>query len=217
MAKEVGYARVSTREQNLDRQIKQLKKYVPEDMIVLEKDSGKNFEDRLEYQSFKHGIGKLVKGDTLYITSLDRLSRNKELAKKELEYYKNIGVRVKIIDIPTTMINIENQEWVLDMINNILIEVLSSVAEAERNNIKQRQREGIEAMTLNNEGKRISNKTGRTLGRPKIEYPSNWKEIYIEWKSGNISSKKAKEKLGIKNNTFYNLVKEYEKKEMQMT
>ena len=82
MSKTVGYARVSTSEQNLDRQIKALEQYVEEDMIVTDKASGKNL-NRAGYQSLKVGIGKLVKGDTLYIKSLDRLSRNKEQAKKQ--------------------------------------------------------------------------------------------------------------------------------------
>lgn len=122
MSKTVGYARVSSREQNLDRQLIALKQYVSEDMIVSDKASGKDF-NRPGYQSLKIGIGKLVKGDTLYIKSLDRFSRNKDEAKKELQYFSEIGVRVKILDIPSTMTDIsEGQEWVLNMINNILIE-----------------------------------------------------------------------------------------------
>lgn len=166
MGKSVGYARVSSREQNLDRQIISLKQYVPEEMIVTDKASGKNF-DRAGYQSLKIGIGKLVKGDTLYIKSLDRFSRNKEEAKKELQYFSEIGVRVKILDIPSTMINIEEgtgQEWILDMINNILIEVLSSISENERATILARQSEGIAAMPIDGKtGKRISKKLADAL------------------------------------------------------
>lgn len=71
----------------------------------------------------------LRSGDTLVIKSLDRLSRNKLDIKSELEYYKQNGIRVKVIDMPTTMINLEGQEWIIEMVNNIIIEVLSSVAE----------------------------------------------------------------------------------------
>ena len=146
MNKSVGYARVSTKEQNLERQIKALSKYVDESMIVTDKASGKDL-NRPGYQSLKYGIGKLTEGDTLYIKSIDRLSRNKEQAKEELRYYQQIGVRVKILDIPTTMADIQpGQEWIIDMINNIIIEVLSSVAENERQTIRQRQREGYDAM-----------------------------------------------------------------------
>ena len=101
MAKIVGYARVSTREQNLDRQIKALQQYVNPEMIVTDKASGKDFQ-RDGYQSLKVGIGKLVKGDTLYIKSLDRLSRNKDQAKQEIQYFKAQGIKLKDIDLPTT-------------------------------------------------------------------------------------------------------------------
>lgn len=162
MGKAVGYARVSSREQNLDRQLISLMNYVSEDMIVTDKASGKNL-DRPGYQSLKIGIGKLVKGDTLYIKSLDRLSRNKEDAKKELEYFSRIGVRVKIIDLPTTMAPVpEGQDWILDMINNILIEVLSSISQNERLTIRKRQAEGFAAMPVDQRsGKKISRKTGK--------------------------------------------------------
>lgn len=214
MNKEVGYARVSSTEQNLDRQIEALKKYVPEDMIVTDKASGKDF-NRPGYQSLKFGIGKLQRGDTLYIKSLDRFSRDKDKAKEELKYFSDLGVRIKILDIPTTMADIpEGQEWILDMINNILIEVLASVAENERKNIKQRQSEGNAAMPemidINGKKKKYSKKTGKPTGRPTATYPENWKEIYTQWKSGEITAVKAMELLNLKKNTFYNLVKRYE-------
>ena len=201
MSKIVGYARVSTQGQNLDRQLIALRQYVQEDMIVTDKASGKDFE-RAGYQSLKIGIGKLQKGDTLYIKSLDRLGRNKEETKQELEYFRKIGVRVKVIDIPTTMMEIEgsqNAEWILDMINNILIEVLASIAENERLTIRQRQREGIDA-------KRESGKWD-DYGRPNIEKPSNWDSVIAEWKAGQITAVKAMEKLNMKKTSFYKLVK----------
>lgn len=209
MAKVVGYARVSTREQNLDRQISALKKYVSEDMIVTDKASGKDL-NRVGYQSLKFGIGKLTEGDTLYIKSLDRLSRNKEQAKNELQYFQSIGVRVKIIDLPTTMTDIpQGQEWIIDMINNILVEVLSSVAEAERQTIKQRQAEGLSVMPVGVDGKKYSKKTGRAIGRPKAEYPSNWVELYTQWQNKEITAIKAMELLGLKRTSFYKMANEY--------
>ena len=115
MSKTVGYARVSTNEQNLDRQLQALGQYVEPDMIVTDKASGRNL-DRAGYQSLKVGIGKLVSGDTLYITSLDRLSRNKEDLKKELQYFKEKGVKVKILDMPTTMTDFPTEQaWIGDM------------------------------------------------------------------------------------------------------
>ena len=213
MGKTVGYARVSSREQNLDRQLIALRKYVPEDMIVADKASGKDF-NRAGYQSLKVGIGKLVKGDTLYIKSLDRFSRNKDEAKKELQYFSEIGVRVKILDIPSTMINIEEgtgQEWILDMINNILIEVLSSISENERATILARQAERIAAMPIDGKtGKRTSRRTGRCIGRPPIQFPEHFEFYYRKWKDKKITATSAMKSLGLKPNSFYKLTHRYE-------
>ena len=210
-AKKFGYARVSSREQNLDRQLMALQQYVPEDMIVTDRASGKNL-DRPGYQSLKIGIGKLTSGDTLLIKSLDRLSRNKEDAKKELQYFASIGVRVKILDIPTTMAAVpQGQDWVLDMINNILIEVLASIAENERKTIRERQAEGLSAMPVDKKsGKKISRKTGRCVGRPPVQFPDKWEEYYKKWKAKEITAVAAMEALGLKTNSFYKLVHKYE-------
>ncbi len=212
MGKIVGYARVSSREQNIDRQLLALRQYVPEDMIVTDKASGKDF-NRPGYQSLKVGIGKLVKGDTLYIKSLDRFSRNKDEAKKELQYFSDLGVRVKILDIPSTMTDIaEGQEWILDMINNILIEVLTSIAENERLTIRSRQAEGLAAMPVDEaSGKKISKKTGRCIGRPPVQFPSDFEQYYQKWKSKEITAIAAMAALGLKANSFYKLVHQYEK------
>lgn len=196
-----GYARVSTKEQNLDRQIVELKKYVDERYIFTDKQSGKDM-DRPQYQLLRKVAQK---GDTIYIKSLDRLGRNKQQIKEELEYYKSEGVRVKILDIPTTMMDIQvGQEWLIDMINNLLLEVLSTMAEQERINIRTRQAEGIEALKNRNGGKGI--------GRPKAEYPKEWQEVYKQWKAEEITAVKAMEQLELKKNTFYKLVKQYETK-----
>lgn len=211
IGKTVGYARVSSREQNLDRQIVALRQFVPEEMIVADKASGKDF-NRAGYQSLKVGIGKLVKGDTLYIMSLDRFSRNKEDAKKELQYFSGIGVRVKILDIPSTMAEVAaGQEWILDMINNILIEVLTSIAENERLTIHARQAEGIAALPVDERtGKRISKRTGRYIGRPSIQFPENFEEYYQKWKLKEITATAAMKSLGLKPNSFYKLAHKYE-------
>ena len=211
MGKTVGYARVSSKEQNLDRQLIALRKYVNDDMIVTDKASGKDF-NRPGYQSLKIGIGKLVKGDTLVIKSIDRLSRNKEDAKQELKYFTDSGIRVKILDLPTTMTDIvEGQEWILDMINNILIEVLSSIAENERMTIRARQKEGLTAMPIDkSSGKRISKKTGRCIGRPPISFPDKFEEYYRKWKSKELTGIAAMNALNLKPNSFYKLVHKYE-------
>ncbi len=192
-----GYSRVSTKEQNLDRQLVELRKYVDDRFIFQDKVSGKDF-NRPEYQLMRKVAQK---GDVIYVKSLDRLGRNKSEVKQELEYYKNEGVRIKILDIPTSMMDIpEGQEWLMDMINNLLIEVLATMAEQERLNIRQRQAEGIA----------IAKEQGKYKGRKEIDFPENWTEVYDQWKNRKIKGNEAMEKLGLKRNTFYRLIKKYE-------
>lgn len=198
----MGYARVSSKEQNLDRQILQLREYVQEENIIIDKASGKNLE-RPGYQALKGVLG-LRQGDTLVITSLDRLSRSKTDIKQELQWFKEHGIRLMILDLPTSLIKIpEGQEWIRDMIENILIEVLSSIAEQERKTIKKRQREGIEAAKAK----------GKHMGRPKLKVPDTFPEVYEQWKQNNITAKKAIELLGISPSSFYRIVKKYENDE----
>lgn len=122
-----------------------------------------------------------------------------------------------MLDIPTTMIEIgetENQAWIIDMINNILIEVLTSLAEQERKSIKERQAQGIAQMPINPKtNKRRSLRTGNDVGRPKAQYPMNWETVYREWKAGEITAVRAIDKTGLTKATFYNLVKRYEGEE----
>ena len=167
------YARVSTKEQNLDRQLNAFRQLGATDRdIVTDKESGKNL-DRSGYQALKTTI--LRQGDTLVIKSLDRLSRNKGDIRAELQYFKEHGIRVKIIDLPTTMTDFPvGQEWVLEMVNNILIEVLGTIAEQERTTIRQRQREGIES----------ARSKGKHLGRPPLQRPENWEAVYASWQHG---------------------------------
>jgi DNA invertase Pin-like site-specific DNA recombinase len=146
----------------------------------------------------------LREGDTLVVKSLDRLSRNKTDIRNELQYYKDNGIRVKVIDLPTTMMDLpEGQEWVFEMVNNILIEVLGTIAQQERETIKQRQAEGIAAAKEN----------GKKLGRPALEYPTNWNEVYASWKAGSITAKEAMEQTGTKRTSFYKLVGMMENKQ----
>ena len=196
-----GYARVSSKEQNLDRQISQLEEFVIAENILVDKASGKDLE-RKSYQALKGALG-LRQGDTLYITSLDRLSRSKEDIKQELEWFKQNGVRLKILDLPTSLIEVpKGQEWILDMVTNVLVEVLASIAEQERITIRKRQREGIEA----------AKKRGKHLGRPKVMIPENFSIVYADWKNGVIKAKEAMKKLGLTSSTFYRMVIMYEEK-----
>ena len=193
-----GYARVFTREQNEDRQIESLTKFgVPDQNIIIDKASGKDTE-REGYQYLKRQI--LRKGDTLVIKELDRLSRNKADIKRELEEFKTAGVRVKILDIPTTLTDFPpDQAWILEMINSILIEVLGSIAENERNKIRSRQREGIDA----------AKKKNVRFGRPPKSLPENWQEILAEVRCGNKKPVEAIHELGISRSYFYKLYSKF--------
>ncbi|MEE1285195.1 MAG: recombinase family protein [Acutalibacteraceae bacterium] len=194
-SKTYGYARVSSKEQHLDRQLDALVKFgVPERDIITDKASGKDF-DRPGYIALKTRI--LREGDTLVIKDLDRLGRNKQQIKEELEFYKQTGIRVKILKLPTTLADFGENGWVLDMVNNILIEVLGTIAEQERLTIKTRQAEGIAA----------AKKQGKHLGRPKTSLPDNWNDVYNDWSNGKITATDAVNKLGISRSTFYRLIK----------
>ena len=188
------YARVSSKEQNLDRQLAAFASLgATERQIVTDKQSGKDLH-RPGYTALKTTM--LRSGDTLVIKSLDRLSRSKADTKNELQYFKDNGIRLKVIDLPTTMMELpEGQDWIMEMVNNILIEVLSSIAQNERETIRQRQAEGIAAAKAK----------GKKLGRPAIEFPPNWKEVYASWKDGAITAKLAMEQTGLKRNSFYKL------------
>ena len=189
-----GYARVSTREQNEDRQIEALTRFgVPESNIIIDKASGKDTE-REGYQYLKRQI--LRSGDTLVIKELDRLSRSKADVKRELEFFKELGVRVKILDLPTTLTDFpEEQLWVQEMINSILIEVLGSIAEAERLKIRIRQREGIDAAKRRNV----------RFGRPPKPLPENWRDVMTAVQRGEMRPVDAMRELGISRSHYYRL------------
>lgn len=201
MNKTLAYARVSSREQHLDRQIEKLKSYGIEDRdIIREKASGKDF-NRPNYAVLRNTL--LREGDTLVVTSLDRLSRNKADIKAELEYYRQKKIRVKILDLPTTLVALsDGQEWMLDMINNILLEVLASLAEQERRTIRQRQEEGIAA----------AHARGQKFGRPSVPMPDNFPEQLERVNRHEISARKLMLELGLKRSTYYRFVNELRRK-----
>lgn len=196
MNKTYYYARVSTTEQNLDRQIELFRSLGAEDRdIITDKQSGKSL-NRTGYNALKNAI--LRAGDTLVIKSLDRLSRSKTDIKNELKYFKDNNIRLKVTDLPTTMIDLaDEQSWVIDMVNNILIEVLSSIAEQEYYTIHQRQSEGIAAAKAK----------GKHLGRSKLIKPDNWDSVIFEYKESRITAKEAMTRLNLKRSSFYKLLK----------
>lgn len=199
-----GYIRVSSKEQNEGRQIKAIKdfsKELKDEHIYIDKQSGKDF-DREKYQELK----KILRnGDTVIIQELDRLGRNKEMIKQELKELQEKGVRVKILNIPTTLIEFqEGQTWVLDMVNNILIEVLGAIAEEERNKIRQRQAEGIE----------LAKQEGKYKGREQGTFKADmkkFKKVYNQVQAKQITVTQAVELLGYKSRTsYYNMAKQHE-------
>lgn len=191
------YCRVSTKEQNLDRQLGEAARYSP-DAIFCDKASGKDFS-RPEYERMKE---MLKSGDEVYVKELDRLGRNKDGIKDEIRWFQEHKVLFRCLDIPTTLIDYGDQTWVLEMVTNILIEVLGSVAEQERVKIKKRQREGIDAMPVVS-GKKVSKKTGRFTGRPeKCD-----SEKILELKRRGWTVEECCKELGISRATWYNKVK----------
>lgn len=185
-------ARVSSKDQNLARQIAEAKKYgVPEENIFCDKITGRK-KDRPEYDRMK---SLLQKGDEVYFKELDRIGRAKYLIKEELEWFKERGIIVRIFDVPTTLMEVPpGQEWVFEMIHNILIEVLASIAEQEWAKTKQRREEGIAAMPVI-DGRRVSSKTGRGFGRTEMKVDLSLLE------GENITD--ACERLGISRTTYY--------------
>lgn len=193
------YARISTKDQTLERQIVEAKKLgIDESYIFLEVASGKDFK-RPEYQLLKR---MLREGDVLYIKSLDRLGRNKQMILDEWnELVKVKKVDIVILDMPlldTT--KYKDMNGLENLISDIILQLLSYMAEDERLRTKERQREGI----------KIAREKGIKFGRRKIDPGEKFEEVYQEWKSGQITAVRAMEMLGLKSNTFYRRVKEYE-------
>lgn len=197
--KSFAYARVSSRDQNLARQLESLKQYVPDDRdIFVDKQSGKN-TDRPGLQLLLH---LLRSGDTLYLHSLDRLGRNKEDIKNILRELKEKKVIVRILDLPTSMVTTDDEVTgaTMEMVNNLLIEVLGYVAEMERRNIRKRQEEGIE----------IAKEKGVKFGRKKLPWPETWEEDYIQWKNKRCTAMSLIKKYGWNSTSFYRKVQEWE-------
>ena len=133
------------------------------------------------------------------VKELDRLGRNKAAVKEELEYFRSEGIRVKILDVPTTLVDCEEQSWVMDMVSNILIEVMSSIAEEERVKNHQRQKEGIEAAKMR----------GVTFGRPKIQKPQGYEDVMHRVAEGTLRTEEAMAQLGLKRTSYYKLKRLY--------
>lgn len=208
-----GYARVSTVDQNLTRQLEQLRQHISDERyIITDKASGKNF-DRKGYNLL---VGTpttapaLHEGDLLIICSLDRLGRNYGEIREQWELITHkLCVNIKVLDMP--LLDTSSSSGDLDgrFIADLVLQILSYTAEKERENTRKRQRQGIDAMAII-DGKRVSSKTGRPTGRPAAQFPELWTEYYNSWRAGQITAVAAMQKLNLTRSTFYKLVHQYE-------
>jgi len=190
-----GYARVSSTEQHLDRQIDALIAYGVEDRyIIKDKCSGKDF-DRPGYMILKNQL--LRDGDVLVIKELDRLGRNYEQIKSEWHDLQQMGVDIVVLDMPIAS-TADKSDLEKKLIVNIVFELLAYLAEKERLKIKTRQAEGIAAAKAK----------GVKFGRPKTKIPQDFIDEVRKWKAGEQTATATMQALNLKRTTFYKLVKE---------
>lgn len=191
-----AYIRVSTKQQRIDRQYEEIKAFnIDDKYIYIDKDSGKDF-DRKKYQKL---IKKLKKDDLLIIKSIDRLGRNYKMILEEwAKITKVIGADIKVLDMPLLDTRIEGGNLIGKFISDLVLQVLSFVAENERITIKQRQKEGI----------RIAKEKGVKFGRPKLKLPDNTINIIDRYINKKINNVAAANLIGVSKGTFYNLVRE---------
>lgn len=195
-SKKFFYGRVSTKEQNEERQLYQARELgIDERDIYIDKKSGKDF-DREQYQLLKR---QLRQNDILFINSIDRLGRNYDLILSEFRHIVEMGCDIVVLDMP--LLDTRNTDGGLTkkFISDLFLQVMSYVAEQERLNIRERQRQGIE----------IAKANGKFKGRKRIDR-ENFAEVYSTWKTGEITAKQAMNILNLKPNTFYRRVKSFE-------
>ena len=202
-----AYARVSTDEQETERQKHAIKEYCPEieeKDIFIDKATGKNF-DRPSYQLMKSIIERVSTEENqveLIIEEFDRLGRNKQQIQEELRWFKEHRTRVRILNLPTTLVDVPgDSSYLLEMVQNILIEVMGTIAEEELRMRKKRQMEGIE----------IARQQGKYRGRKPVQIEEKaFLDKYARWRKGEITAAEAMRLLGVKANTFYRRVALYE-------
>lgn len=202
-----AYARVSTDEQETERQKQAIKEYCPEieeKDIFIDKATGKNF-DRPSYQLMKSIIERVSTEENqveLIIEEFDRLGRNKQKIQEELRWFKEHRTRVRILNLPTTLVDVPgDSSYLLEMVQNILIEVMGTIAEEELRMRKKRQMEGIE----------IARQQGKYRGRKPVQIEEKeFLDKYARWRKGEITAAEAMRLLGVKANTFYRRVALYE-------
>ena len=191
-----GYVRVSSADQNEERQLKAMRQMgVQQDHIFVDKQSGKNFM-RPQYTKLTH---KLQQGDLLYLLSIDRLGRNyKEVQEQWRILTKEIGVDICVIDMPLLDTR-AGKDLMGTFIADLVLQILSFVAESERDNIRKRQEQGIA----------VAKAKGVKFGRPKIKVPLEFPEIVAEWERKEITFDEALKKSGLSQSTFYRKLRGY--------
>lgn len=192
-----GYIRVSTKEQNIDRQLSCMyDQGLDNKYIFIDKQSGKDF-NRNEYQKLKN---MLKSGDLLIIKSIDRLGRNYDMIIDEWRTLVNIlNVDIQVLDMPLLDTRAEGRNLIGKFISDIVLQILSFVAENERDNIKLRQAEGI----------KIAKEKGKHLGRPRIILPNNFQEIANQYKKKEITLAEALSSLNMNRSSFYKNLKSF--------
>lgn len=204
MSNTYGYVRVSTKEQNEDRQISAMREIgVPEENIYMDKQSGKDFE-RPQYRCL---VRRMKKNDLLYIKSIDRLGRNYEEIQNQWRILtKEKGVDICVIEMPLLDTR-RGRDLVGTFLSDIVLQVLSFVAENERTNIRQRQAEGIAAAKAR----------GVRFGRPSTPLPPNFLDVYQRWRAKKISVNQAAAECRMPRSTFFYRAKMYEAATLQDT
>ena len=195
MSTTYGYIRVSSRDQNEDRQLAAMKIWVEYENIYMDKQSGKDF-NRPQYKKL---IRRLKKGDLLYIKSIDRLGRNYEEIQDQWRILtKEKGIDIVVLDMPLLDTR-RGKDLLGTFLSDIVLQVLSFVAENERTNIRQRQAEGIEAAKAR----------GVRFGRPPLDIPEHFEKTVHLWEKKKINLHEALKRSGMSESTFYRKARKY--------
>ena len=197
-ARKIGYGRVSAKDQNLGRQLEIFKQEgIEERDIFVEKESGRQF-DRPVFRSLVDNI--LREGDMLVVTELKRFGRNyREIYQEWYHITKEIGADIKVTSMPILDTS-QSKELLGQVITDVVLAVLAYMADEDWSERRELQRQGIA----------VAKKDGVHLGRPKVEFPEDWDEHYNMWKARIITAREAMERMGLKKDSFYRLVKKYE-------
>lgn len=193
-----GYIRVSTKEQNEDRQIETMRKEgIDERDLFIDKASGKDY-DRPKYQLLKQMVRE---GDVVVFDSITRMGRNMNETLEEYDWFVNYGVQLRFVKEPDINTTGASDDIMKKAMQKIILTLLAAFAEKERDEIRVRQAEGIA----------IAKKNGVKFGRPMIQMPKEWDKYYKKWRAKEISAVKFMDEMGMTKATFYRKVKEYEK------